>query len=54
MDEYTYLGRYAQRYGHERMMKRRKHEWVRFLWFIIAATFVIHFALLWEVDKSFY
>ena len=53
MNEYTFVG-YIEKNSLGRMSDRQKLRVVQFLWFVIAATFVIHVALLWDIDKSFY
>lgn len=54
MNEYTIIGHLQKKKGQGRMTDWEKLKVVQFLWFVIAATFVIHVALLWDIDKSFY
>ncbi len=53
MGEYVSAGRSKWK-SQRRMSEREKHEWVRFLWFAIVATFVIHLAMLLYANKSFF
>ena len=53
MGEYVSAGR-SGRQSQRRVSEREKHEWVRFLWFVIAVTFVIHLAMLLDTNKSFF
>ena len=53
MGEYVSAGR-SGRKGQRRVSEREKHEWVRLLWFVIAATFVIHLAMFLDANKSFF
>ncbi len=49
MGEYVSAGR-SRRRGQRRMSDREKYEWIRFLWFAIAVTFVIHLAMLLDAN----
>ena len=54
MSEKTYIGPVKRRKGQFRMTERERSEWIRFIWFVIGATFVIHLALLLDANKSFF
>jgi hypothetical protein len=54
MGEHTYIGPFIKRKGRRSMSERERSEWIRSIWFVIAATFVIHLALLLDANKSFF
>ena len=54
MSERTYTGPFEKKKGQRRMSERERSEWIRSIWFIIAATFVSHLALLLDANKSFF
>ncbi len=54
MSERTLKKPVSKRIGSRKMTYWQREEWIRFLWFVIAAAFVVQIALTKGGDKSFY